>query len=179
MKPMTAAIIIVALLAVAFISVLILFALSGITIFGGQILTPGEKAVYTGKDVFTYDILYADSPKNQPTGKGEVTAQQFTEAFDNFPSQEQAKLANKLSIQSPTLSAHDQLNNMTLFISPVTNAEGSSLGFVSGITKSVPLGLHDDIYMKETSDKEQVHVLIKKFFNRDPGVIDFLMNIKN
>lgn len=153
--------------------------LSSSVIVGDKVFTPGQKFTYTDKDVFTYDVLYADSPKYQAIDKGLVTEKQFSDAFDQFPWKDQLDLADKLKIQSATISAHDQLNHMTLFISPSINSQTGEMGFVLGITNSVPDSSKDAVTINGSADPKQIHLLIQKFFARDQGVKDFLVIIKN
>jgi hypothetical protein len=152
---------------------------TGSFIVGDTIFTPGEKMVYTGQDVFTYDVLLADSPKYQAVDKGVITEQQFVDLFDQFPWKEQLELANKIKIQSATISAHDQREKMTLFISVSTNSDTGEMGFVLGITNSVVGSRKDAVTLSGSADKKQIHTLIHKFFARDPGVKEFLVNVTN
>lgn len=146
---------------------------------GDTILTPGQKVTYIGNDVFTYDILLADSPKYQAVDKGVTNQKEFSVLFDSFPWKKQMELAEKLKVQSATISVHDQLRKTTLWISPTTNPETEGMGYILGITRSVPNSIKDATNLNASADSEQIHILIKKFFDRDPTVQDFLMTIKN
>jgi hypothetical protein len=165
------------------IVVIILFLLylkfSGSVLLGDTILIPRKaKITFTGKNVFTYDVLFADSPKNKTIDKGEVSEQQFSDMFDNFPWAEQIELSNKLQVQSATLSLHDQQYGTTLFISPSIVSEKGEIGFLLGIINHQAGNNRDSSILNETYEINKIHFLIKKFFNRDTNVGDYLRTIK-
>jgi hypothetical protein len=155
------------------------FKLTGSVLVGKTILTPGAPYIYNGANEFTCDILRADDPKDQSVNKGIVTEQQFSDLFDHFPWKEQLDLANKINIQSATISVHDQLRKMTLFISVSTSSATGNIGYIIGLTNNVPGSKKDTVALNGTGDMEQVHELIKKFFHRESDIKDFLLNVKN
>lgn len=135
---------------------------------------------YTNEDIFTYDILYSDSPKNEETPKGETTYQDFLNTFNSFPWAEQIRLSNQTEIQSPTLSVHDEKNHQTLFVSMSGDPDNAKIGtgYVIGITKYTGENSNDSVVFALTADKTKVLTLIEKFFGRSGELEDYLKSVK-
>lgn len=132
---------------------------------------------YSGKDVFTYDILFADSPKDISTDKGEIDQEGFLAAFESFPWSEQIEVSNNTKVQSPTLSIHDQSLKQTLFIS-MAGSKSSGVGYILGVTKSKEGSSTDVGTVVRTQNKDEVTRIINEFFARTPNMDVLIRSIK-
>ena len=136
-----------------------------------------SKFSYSGKDVFTYDELRAESPKDIENDKGETNQNDFLTAFNHFPWKEQIEISNNLKVQSPTLSIHDQLLKQTLFIS-MSGSKENGVGYILGITKSRDGSDADIGTIVRTQNTNGVISLIQNFFARNTDIESQLKSTK-
>lgn len=142
-------------------------------------LTTKGVTVYLDNGTFTYDILSADGEKDEVVDKGVTSEEQFMEVFNQFPWEDQIRIANEKKIQSPTLSVYDNNLKRTFFISMSgdSNDKNIGIGYVVGLTYPQE-GKNDSGLIGMTSDRSQIESLVRLFFSRDPNFGNKIKSLK-